>query len=115
MPEELKPAYLLAGSDRPKIDRALERLRQRFGDDAVERLSAGEATGEDVVAACNALGLFASSGRLILVDGVEAWKAPDAKAIAAYLTSPAPATTLALVAGELKKDAPLAKAVAGKG
>jgi len=115
MPEELKPAYLLAGSDRPKIDRALERLRQRFADDAVERLSAAEATGGDAVAACNALGLFASSGRLILVDTVEAWKAPDAKAIAAYLASPAPATTLALVAGELKKDSPLAKAVAGKG
>src|SRR5205809_591917 len=33
----------------------------------------------------------------------------------AYLKSPAPGTTLALVAGELRKDGPLAKAVAGHG
>jgi DNA polymerase III subunit delta len=115
MADELKPAYLLAGTDRPKIDRALERLRRRFEPDSVQFLSAGDASGEDVVAACNALGLFADGGRLIVVDGVEAWKAPDAKVIAAYLKAPAPATTMALVGGELKKDAPIAKAVAGTG
>ena len=27
---ELKPVYLIAGGDRPKIDRALARLRARF-------------------------------------------------------------------------------------
>jgi DNA polymerase III subunit delta len=115
MADELKPAYLLAGTDRPKIDRALDRLRRRFEPDAVELLSAPEVSGEDVVAACNALGLFAGDGRLIVVDGVEVWKAADAKALAGYLKAPAPATTLALVAGELKKDAPLAKAVSGSG
>jgi DNA polymerase-3 subunit delta len=115
MADELKSAYLLAGTDRPKIDRALERLRRRFEPDAVEQLSAADASGEDVVAACNALGLFADAGRLIVVDAVEAWKAADAKAIGSYLKAPAPATTLALVAGELKKDAPIAKAVAGAG
>jgi DNA polymerase III subunit delta len=115
MADELKPAYLLAGTDRPKIDRALERLRRRFEPDSVQFLSAGDASGEDVVAACNALGLFADGGRLIVVDGVEAWKAPDAKVIALYLKAPAPATTMALVGGELKKDATIAKVVAGTG
>jgi DNA polymerase III subunit delta len=116
MADELKAAYLIAGSDRPKIGRAVERLRARFAVDAVEILSAEEVTGADAVAACNALGLFADDGRLISVEGVEAWKAEDAKEIAAYLKSPAPGTTLALVGGELKKDSPLAKAVsAGKG
>jgi DNA polymerase-3 subunit delta len=52
---------------------------------------------------------------LIVVDCAEVWKAADAKAVASYLKAPAPATTLALVAGELKKDAPLAKAVAASG
>ena len=66
MADELKPAYLLAGTDRPKIDRALERLRRRFSLDAFEILNAEEASGEDVVAACNALALFAGEGRLIL-------------------------------------------------
>ena len=115
MADDLKPAYLIAGTDRPKVDRAVARLRARFEADAVELLDAAETTGDDAVAACNALGLFGGGTRLVLVDGVEAWKAPDAKAVAEYLTAPAPGTTLALVGGELKKDAPIAKAVAAKG
>ncbi len=115
MADELQPAYLIAGSDRPKIDRAVARLRGRFDADAVELHDALTTTGDDAVAACNAMGLFGSGSRLIVIENVEAWKAPDAKAIAAYLKSPAPGTTLALVGGELKKDAPLAKAVAGVG
>jgi DNA polymerase-3 subunit delta len=113
--EELKPAYLLTGSDRPKIERAVHRLRDRFGDDSVERLSAEEAPGEDAVAACNAMGLFATSGRLVLVEGVERWKAADAKAVAEYLAAPAPETVLALVGSEIRKDSPLAKACAKAG
>jgi DNA polymerase-3 subunit delta len=113
--EELKPAYLLTGSDRPKIERALRRLRERFGEDAIERLSARDATGDDAVAACNAMGLFAAGGRLVLVDEVERWKAADAKAVAEYLAAPAPETVLALVGDGLRKDSPLAKALAKKG
>jgi DNA polymerase III subunit delta len=116
MADELKAAYLIAGTDRPKIDRAVERLRARFPADAVEIHAATELPGTDAVAVCNALGLFADGGRLIVVEGVEAWKADDAKEVAAYMKAPVPATTLALVGGELKKDSPLAKAViAGKG
>ena len=115
MPDELKPAYLIAGGDRPKVDRAVARLRSRFDSDAVELHDATEATGEDAVAACNALGLFGSGARLVVFENVEGWKAPDAKAVAEYLKSPAPGTTLALVGGELKKDGPVAKAVAATG
>jgi DNA polymerase-3 subunit delta len=112
---DLKPVYLLSGSDRPKIARAVERLRARFDADAVELLSAGETSGDDTVAACNALGLFAGGGRLVVVDDVDRWKAADAKAIAAYLAAPTPDTVLALVGEELKKDSPLAKACAKAG
>ena len=115
MADELKPAYLLSGSDRPKIERALRRLRERFGEDAIERLSARETRGDDAVAACNAMGLFAAGGRLVLVDEVERWKAADGKAVAEYLAAPAPETVLALVGEGLRKDAPLAKALAKKG
>jgi DNA polymerase-3 subunit delta len=115
MADELQPAYLIGGSDRPKVDRAVARLRSRFEADAVELHDATAASGEDAVAACNAMGLFGSGSRLVLFEGVEAWKAPDAKAIAAYLASPAPGTTLGLVAAELRKDGSLAKAVAGRG
>ncbi len=115
MAEELKAAYLIAGNDRPKVDRAVARLRARFDDDAVELHDAAETSGEDAVAACNALGLFGSGDRLVIVAAVEAWKADDAKAVGAYLSSPTPSTVLALVAGELKKDGPLAKAVGPHG
>src|SRR4029079_11691197 len=113
--EELKAAYLLTGSDRPKIDRALRRLRDRFGEDSVERLTAQEASGEDAVAACNAMGLFAAGGRLVLVDEVERWKTADAKAVLEYVAAPAPETVRVLVGEGLRKDSPLAKALAKKG
>jgi DNA polymerase-3 subunit delta len=115
VPSELKRVYLLTGSDRPKIARALRRLRARIGDDAVELLSARDASGADAVASCNALGLFAGGGRLVIVDEVERWKAADVKDVSAYLASPSPETVLALTAGELKKDSALAKAVAKAG
>ena len=41
----------VAGTDRPKVDRALQRLRGRFAADAVELHHAAEARGDDVVAA----------------------------------------------------------------
>jgi DNA polymerase III subunit delta len=113
--DELKPVYLIAGSDRPKVDRAVARLRARFEPDAVEVHDAAVTPGDDAVAACNALGLFGSGMRLVVLDHVDVWKAADVKAVAAYLRAPAPGTTLALVGGELKKDAPIAKAVGSTG
>jgi len=115
MASELKPVYLITGGDRPKIQRALRRLRDRIGDDATELLSAHEASAYDAVAACNSLGLLGGVGRLVVVEEVDRWKAADAKVIAAYLASPAPDTVLALVAAELKKDSALAKACAKAG
>ncbi len=115
MADELKSAYLLTGGDLPKIERAIRRLRERFGEDSVERLSAREASGEDAVAACNALGLFASEGRLVLVTEAERWKAGDAKAVGHYLAAPAPGTVLALVGEAIRRDSPLAKACAKAG
>jgi DNA polymerase III subunit delta len=115
MADELQSAYLIAGSDGPKVERAVARLRARFEPDAVELHSAESMSGDDAVAACNAMGLFGSGARLVVVDRAEVWKAADVKALGGYLASPAPGTTLALVAGDLKKDAPLAKAVTGHG
>ena len=112
---DLKPVYLIGGSDRPKVLRAVRRLRERVGAEATETLSAAEVTAEEAIAACNALGLLGREGRLVVVDDAERWKAPDAKAIAAYLKSPTPGTVLALVTGEIKRDTALAKACAGTG
>jgi DNA polymerase-3 subunit delta len=112
---ELKPVYLLTGSDRPKIGRALQRLRARVGDQSIEQLDSPPASGDDAVAACNALGFFSGEARLVIVAGVDKWKAADVKAVAGYLASPAPGTVLALVANDLKADSPLGKAVAKAG
>lgn len=115
--EPLLPVYLLTGSDRPKVARALRRLRSRFGDESIEQLSADAAAGADAVAACNALGLFAGGdgGRLVIVDGVERWKKADVDAVAAYLADPVPGAVLALVAGEPPRSDALGTAVAGTG
>jgi DNA polymerase-3 subunit delta len=107
---ELKSVYLIGGGDRPKVARALRRLRERIGLDAVETLSAQESSAEEAVAACNALGLFTGEARLVVVEEAEIWKAADVKVLAGYLESPAPATVLALVAAEVKADSPLVKA-----
>jgi DNA polymerase-3 subunit delta len=112
--EPLRPVYLLTGTDKPKIGRALHRLRARFPDGAVEHLTADVASGDDTVAACNALGLF-EGGRLVIVGAVERWKSGDAKAVAAYLEDPSPSTVLALVGDEQKPGSALAKACAKAG
>jgi DNA polymerase III subunit delta len=112
---ELAAAYLITGTDRPKVSRALRRLRDRVGEAATEILSAQDASGEDVAAACNAMGLFTVERRLVVVEDVERWKAADLKALSAYLKGPAPTTVLALVGDDVKRDSALAKAVAKAG
>ena len=122
---ELEPVYLITGSDRPKVETAVARLRARFDAAATEIVSAQELSGAEAAALCNAGSLF-GDGRLVLVEGVDgrrnaerrlvnAWKAADVKAVEEYLASPAPGTVLALVAEELKKDSPLGKACAKAG
>lgn len=122
----LKPAYLISGNDRPKVETALKRLRGRFEAEAVDVVSALEVPGAEVVDLCNS-GSLLSDMRLVVVTEVDGrkkeenrpptggWKAADAEAIAAYLSSPSPGTTLALVGTEVKKDAVLAKLCAKHG
>jgi DNA polymerase-3 subunit delta len=115
-----KPVYLITGGDRPKIETALSRLRAHFAPEAIEIVSALDASGDEAVGLCNAGSLF-GDGRLLVVFDVDGrkdsegrrkggWKTADVEAIAAYLASPAPATVLALVAAELKSSSALWKA-----
>ena len=122
----LKPAYLISGSDRPKVETALQRLRARFVPESVEIASALESSGADAVTLCNSGSLFGDA-RLVVVTDVDGqkkdparpatggWKAADVEAVATYLAAPAPDTVLALVGLEVKKDAPIAKACAKSG
>ncbi len=111
----LEPAYLIAGSDRPKVARAVARLRSRVtAEGGTEELyEAGETAAGDVAGACMALALLPGP-RLILVEGVEAWGASDVPALEPYLASPTPGTTLALVAGPgMRADHRLRKLLTG--
>jgi DNA polymerase-3 subunit delta len=122
----LKPAYLISGSDRPKVETALQRLRARFVAESVDVVSALELTGADVVTLCNSGSLFGDA-RLVVVTDVDGrkrepnrpptggWKAADVEAIAAYLAAPAPDGVLAVVGLEVKKDAALARVCAKVG
>lgn len=111
---DLKPVYLISGSDRPKVETAVTRLRRHFEPEAVELASAHGVGGDEAVALCNAGSLFGHA-RLVVVTDVEKWKAADVKAVEAYLAAPAPDTVLALVADALKKDSALVKACAKAG
>jgi DNA polymerase III subunit delta len=115
-----KPVYLITGSDRPKVDTALTRLRAHFEAESIEHVSALETSGDEAVALCNAGSLFGDS-RLIVVGDVDgarsmdgrrkgAWKSSDVEAVAGYLESPAPETVLALIADDLKSSSALWKA-----
>lgn len=123
--QDLKPVYLLTGSDRPKIETALVRLRARFVAEAAEIVNAADTPGHAAVALCNSGSLFGEA-RLVVVEEVDGrkdadgrrkggWKAADADAVATYLKTPAPATVLCLVGDEIKKTSALGKACAKAG
>lgn len=122
---QLEPVYLLTGSDRPKIETALARLRRRFASEATEIVNAADTPGPAAVALCNAGSLFGDA-RLVVVEEVDGrrdsdgrrkggWKSADVDAVTAYLQNPAPATVLCLVAEEVKRTSALAKACAKAG
>ncbi len=118
---EMKPAYLIVGTDEAKIARARGRLRERAeregGPGALELFEAGEGRrspdAEAMVASLGAISLIAS-WRYLLVDGVESWGKADADRAVEALTHIPPETTVALVAHG-KAPAGLDKAVKGAG
>jgi DNA polymerase-3 subunit delta len=120
-----KPVYLITGSDRPKVETAITRLRSHFEAESIETVSALETSGVAAVGLCNAGSLF-GDGRLLVVLDVDGgkqtdgrrkggWKAADVDTVSTYLENPAPATVLALVADELKASSALWKACAKVG
>jgi DNA polymerase-3 subunit delta len=114
---EMKPVYLITGTDEAKIARTRSRLRERAeregGPGALELFEAGEGRrSPDVEALVNSLAAISliASRRYLLVDGVDAWGKADAERAAEELGRIPLETTLALVAHG-KAPAGLAKAV----
>jgi DNA polymerase-3 subunit delta len=114
---EIKPAYLIAGTDEAKIARTRLRLRQRAeregGQGALELFEAGDGRkapdADALIGSLTAMSLIASR-RYLLADGVEGWGKKDTEAVAEALGTLPPDTTVVLVAHG-KTPAPLKKAV----
>lgn len=117
---EIKPAYLIAGSDEAKIAETRRRFRARAEKDGgAGALELFEADGrrapdaEEMIASLAAISLTASR-RYLLADGVDGWGKGDTERVAEALGSLPPDTTIALVAHG-KPPARLAKAVESAG
>jgi DNA polymerase III subunit delta len=115
--EDLRPLYLIAGTDEAKIDATRSRLRARAeGDGGVAALAVfepGEGKGapdhEAVLAAIPAMSLT-ESRRYLLVDGVERWRDRQLEPVIAALAELPPDLTLVLIA-RAKASAKLLRAV----
>jgi DNA polymerase III subunit delta len=119
---EMRPLYLIAGTDGAKIDATRARLRARAERDggavALEVFEPGEGRGapdhEALLAAIPAMSLT-ESRRYLLADGVERWRDKQLDAVAAALAELPPDLSVVLIA-RAKAPAKLAKAVkAAKG
>lgn len=121
MATEIKPAYLIAGTDEAKIARTRQRLRARAeregGPGALELFESGDGRrspdADAFIGSMAAISLTASR-RYLLVDGVEGWGKADTESVVAALASIPPETTIVLVAHG-KTPAPLKKAVEAAG
>jgi DNA polymerase-3 subunit delta len=110
---------LILGTDGPKVETALQRLRARIVADSgtelnIDEFHASQHSAAEVVAAANTLAFLAGI-RLVLVHGVEQWRKPDKEDIADYLRSPAPDACLAMVGEKLPAADNLRKAVSAVG
>lgn len=113
--EKLKPVYLITGSDDPKIEKAVRRLKKRVisesGTDLnVDVFDAAEHSAHAVVQAASTPP-FGTGVRLVLVNSVGDWHKADKDVIAAFLGDPVDYSCLALVGGGIRKNEAIYKAV----
>lgn len=122
MAEEMRPLYLIAGTDGAKIDATRSRLRARAERDggvaSLQVFEPGEGRGapdhEALLGAIPAMSLT-ESRRYLLADGVERWRDRQLEAVAAALAGLPPDLSVVLIA-RAKAPAKLVKAVkAAKG
>jgi len=122
MADEMRPLYLIAGSDGAKIDATRSRLRARAeregGSAALEVFEPGEGRGmpdhDALLAAIPAMSLM-QSRRYLLADGIERWRDKQLEPVLEALGELPPDLTLVLICRD-KPAAKLVKAVkAAKG
>jgi len=114
MADEMRPLYLIAGSDEAKIDATRSRLRARAeregGAVALEVFEPSEGRGmpdhEGLLMAIPAMSLM-DSRRYLLADGIERWRDRQLEPVLAALDELPPDLTLVLIC----RDKPAAKLV----
>ena len=115
MPDQppLEPAYLICGSDLPKVRRAVAKLRRRVFDETSSDLNITllDARSDPASAALEVANTptFTLGTRLVLVTAADKWPASERERILAYLDDPAPGVCLALVGDSFKKTEKLAR------
>jgi len=123
MPDEMRPLYLISGTDGAKIEATRSRLRARAeregGDGALEVFEPSEGRGapdhEALLAAIPAMSLMGTR-RYLLADSVEKWRDKQQAAVAAAIGSALPPDLTLVLIARAKAPAKLLKAVkAAKG
>ena len=114
-PAPLRPAFLILGTDRPKVRRTVARLRRRVIDEAgsdlnVVILDAEHDKVDEFLDAAASPGLTFGTRLLLVVNGHK-WNAKARQQVAAYLQDPMPDTCVALEAETIPKSDALYKAV----
>jgi len=117
MAEEMRPLYLISGTDGAKIDATRSRLRARAerdgGTASLQVFEPGEGRGapdhEALLGAIPAMSLT-ESRRYLLADGVERWRDRQLEAVAAALAGLPPDLSVVLIA-RAKAPAKLVQAV----
>ena len=128
-PSPLHPVYLIFGSDRVKVRRAVARLRARVvaesgsdlnvtlldvgGADAEQRAATRRRETLDETLAALATPSFVLGTRLVLVTNGHRWTVKERQPLVAYLRDPMPDTVLAIEGETFGKEDALVKALGG--
>lgn len=113
--DALRPAYLVYGEDRARVQTWVRRLTSRLLEEGglpPERFTAEDTGAHEVVDAAQAVALAGTRG--IVIENVDRWRKGDIGAVVEYLSAPNPATCL-LLAGEKAPSKDLLDAVAAVG
>ena len=117
--QELAPAYLIYGTDAPKVRLAVARFKKRVinesgSDLSLTVLDARTCSGAEVVQLLQT-GSFILGRRGVVVTAADEWTVKQRDLVAAYLADPFPDTTVALVGESFSRKEALAKTVARVG
>jgi DNA polymerase-3 subunit delta len=116
---DLKPLYLVYGSEELLLERAVRRLRDRVAavadlDFNMDTFSGESATADEIVNAANTLP-FMSERRLVVVRDADKLDAAAVAALVEYAKDPAPSACVVLVATKIAKNSKLFRAVSAGG